>query len=415
MSVIVMITRGTHGDHFPFLMLGRELKRRGHRVRIGLGKPMQAHARKMGLTCFDCGTGFGAGEALKHADHWNHWALPKTRPEPVRAAPDIPAEYQGLRTAGKTAHILVCSSIFSMGGLVHMATGIPWVTLCLSPAQICEAVRQDDPLTEDDTARKLRVMLENRRIHLHKYLRTVGKYFGLRELPLAPEELEELQFSENLILGTSPHFATPVDKYAHARASGFIFHEDPDWPRWRPDKNLEAFLSQDPPPLVLSYSSLPLENPDRVLAVHARAAQKLGRPLLVQKGWAGFNTAHIPDDVDKNRVMVAGFMPHDPLFSRADAVIHHGGTGTTGRALKNGCPVLVEPYGNDQFYNAKRVLELQVGAAMHPLKLTAKELAAVLEKKVLTDRYKDNAKGLKEKLSGENGINTACDIIEAAA
>ncbi len=83
-----------------------------------------------------------------------------------------------------------------------------------------------------------------------------------------------------------------------------------------------------------------------------------------------------------------------------------------GRALKNGCPILVEPYGNDQFYNAKRVLELAVGAAAHPFRSNARSIARLLEERVLTRACKRNAETLKERMAGEDGLRTACDHIE---
>ncbi len=47
--------------------------------------------------------------------------------------------------------------------------------------------------------------------------------------------------------------------------------------------------------------------------------------------------------------------------------------------------MLVEPYGNGQFFNAKRVVTLNLGAAVHPKKITPDGLAKILETKVLTN------------------------------
>ena len=138
----------------------------------------------------------------------------------------------------------------------------------------------------------------------------------------------------------------------------------------------------------------------------------LNEQRLVQKGWTGFEKGHIPSNTGTDGIMLLDFLPHDWVFSRAAAVIHHGGTGTTGRALRNGCPMLIEPYGNDQFFNARRVLELTVGVAMHPFELTADGLVRVLEEKVLRAQYRKNAEALKERITAENGIQSICDSIE---
>jgi UDP:flavonoid glycosyltransferase YjiC (YdhE family) len=112
--------------------------------------------------------------------------------------------------------------------------------------------------------------------------------------------------------------------------------------------------------------------------------------------------------------MFAGFLPQDWLFARAAAVIHHGGIGTTARALRHGCPMLVEPYGNDQFINAKQVLLLGVGAAAHPHKLNEAGLVKILQEKVLTPEYRRRAEEIGEKIRQEQGLITACERIESS-
>jgi UDP:flavonoid glycosyltransferase YjiC (YdhE family) len=57
------------------------------------------------------------------------------------------------------------------------------------------------------------------------------------------------------------------------------------------------------------------------------------------------------------------YADHDRLLAHTDAVITHGGLGTTLRALAHGKPLLLLPLGRDQAFNAKRVVEL--GAGLH--------------------------------------------------
>ena len=53
-------------------------------------------------------------------------------------------------------------------------------------------------------------------------------------------------------------------------------------------------------------------------------------------------------------------VPHDWLFSRIDAALHHGGAGTTGASLRAGIPTLIKPWFGDQFFWASRVQALGV-------------------------------------------------------
>lgn len=55
-------------------------------------------------------------------------------------------------------------------------------------------------------------------------------------------------------------------------------------------------------------------------------------------------------------------VPHDWLFPRVDAALHHGGAGTTGASLRAGIPTLIKPWFGDQYFWASRVQKLGVCA-----------------------------------------------------
>jgi UDP:flavonoid glycosyltransferase YjiC (YdhE family) len=229
---------------------------------------------------------------------------------------------------------------------------------------------------------------------------------------ISPDRWPGYPYSSQLILlASSPHFSQPqLDCWPQARMTGFWF--DNDLGDWSPDQELLGFLDLEPRPLVLTFSSLPVQDVSRVVAVHAEAAARLGRRLLIQRGWARFDPAALPNGVMPEALRFTGSLPHAWLFPRAEAVIHHGGVGTTAQAMRCGRPMLVEPYGNDQFFNARRVLGLGVGAAMHPHKLTVTGLARIMEEKVLTADVRRRALELGARLQAEDGLTVACDLIE---
>jgi UDP:flavonoid glycosyltransferase YjiC (YdhE family) len=197
----------------------------------------------------------------------------------------------------------------------------------------------------------------------------------------------------------------------NAVACGFWFYDDPAGTAWEPDPELAAFVERGPAPLVLSFSSLPLMEPDRVLALHIEAARQLSRPLVVLTGWSG-----MPESAESvSDVLFRNFLPCDWLFARAAALIHHGGIGTTARGLRNSCPMLVEPWGNDQFFNAMLILKNAVGAAVNPKKLTAGVVAHFIETKVLSQQTVGRVKALAAEIGREDGIREAVRLIESGA
>jgi hypothetical protein len=69
-----------------------------------------------------------------------------------------------------------------------------------------------------------------------------------------------------------------------------------------------------------------------------------------------------------DRIYVARDVPHDWLFSRVAAVVHHGGVGTLAAGLRAGCPTVIVPFFADQPFWARRARELGVGPDPIPRK-----------------------------------------------
>lgn len=77
-------------------------------------------------------------------------------------------------------------------------------------------------------------------------------------------------------------------------------------------------------------------------------------------------------------VRVLDWVPLSALLAASDAVIHHGGSGTTLTSLAAGVPQYVLPQGADQFLNAEIVAKCGAGAIVTPNDLDAQRLDALL-------------------------------------
>lgn len=88
------------------------------------------------------------------------------------------------------------------------------------------------------------------------------------------------------------------------------------------------------------------------------AVEKAGVRALVSKGWGGMGDGmDIPDSV-----CMLDNTPHDWLFPRVDAVIHHGGAGTTAIGLKCGKPTMIVPFFRDQPFWSAMIVRAGAGA-----------------------------------------------------
>ncbi|MCI2423216.1 DUF1205 domain-containing protein [Saccharopolyspora sp. K220] len=80
-----------------------------------------------------------------------------------------------------------------------------------------------------------------------------------------------------------------------------------------------------------------------------------------------------------SNVRAAGWVPLNALLPTCQAIVHHGGAGTTLTALAHGVPQLVVPTGSDRFINAEAVRLRNVGLAASPEEVTADLLASTAQ------------------------------------
>ena len=409
MAVIVIYTSGTLGDHLPFIALGQALTRKGHRVRMAINQAMHPYAERFGLEAVALtDIERGPEQAQENAWAWDFWNIPDRGVHP-NASPFDPEQFtiqaEELTALCRNADLLISTSIRALGYVAYQALGLPWITVSMNPYSFWQ------PGTAAEREVKRRSLVGEYEF-FERILSFTFHKLGIKK-PF-PSFREGWLYAKHVLLASSPHFSRPnlnqFQPHSSIDMTGFWLYEDPDWRGWQPGEKLRSFCKHSP--LVLSYSSQPLEDPKRVLAIHARAAHRLGRPLLVQRGWAGFSEADLPADVAPENILFADFLPHDWLFSQAACTIQHGGIGSIASALRQGCPLLIEPYGNDQIYNASRVAEsLRVGAAMHPFRMTVEGLVQVLEE-VLTPECRRRARALGDKMRVENGLEEACRLID---
>jgi rhamnosyltransferase subunit B len=144
--------------------------------------------------------------------------------------------------------------------------------------------------------------------------------------------------------------------------------------------------------------------------VSARAALKLGiRAVLL----IGSDPRNRPQRELPSSICVAEYAPFSALFSRASMVVHQGGVGTTAQCLRAGKPMLIMPYSHDQPDNARRMRRLKVARSIQRVRYTPARVAGTLQAMLAEPAYAEQARQVAEQLSQENGLQAACDALEA--
>jgi len=177
---------------------------------------------------------------------------------------------------------------------------------------------------------------------------------------------------------------------------------------WRPPADLVEFLGAGPRPMFVGFGSTPFPDPEKATTTVVRALTGAGCRGIILAGGSGLSTGRLSDDI-----LSVDSVPHDWLFPRSSAAVHHGGAGVTGAALRAGLPAVVVPIFADQPFWGSRVFGIGAGPRPIPAKrLTAKKLQGAIEVAV-SDRLRRRAADIGEKIRQEDGVANAVRIITA--
>jgi sterol 3beta-glucosyltransferase len=172
---------------------------------------------------------------------------------------------------------------------------------------------------------------------------------------------------------------------------------------WRPPAELDAFLEDGPPPVYVGFGSA-APDPEGARAAALAALGRLGlRGVLAtgRRGTAG------------SGIMEIEGAPHDWLFPRMAAVVHHGGAGTTAEGLRAGKPTAVCPSNfGDQLFWGRRVRALGVGPEPVPQKkLTVERLTTAIRAVTENESIRRRVARLGKMIRAEDGVARAVEIL----
>jgi len=109
------------------------------------------------------------------------------------------------------------------------------------------------------------------------------------------------------------------------------------------------------------------------------------------------------------------WIEYDAVFPRLAILIHHGGMGTTHRAIVQGIPQVVVPHAADQRGQAKRVAQAKIGLHLSAHDVRNGQLLPAI-RAVLTDQQVlENARGLAERFAALGGVERAAGLLAELA
>jgi sterol 3beta-glucosyltransferase len=210
-----------------------------------------------------------------------------------------------------------------------------------------------------------------------------------------------------VLYGYSPVLVPkPADWGPHLHVTGYWFLDRST--DWQPPQALLDFLESGDPPVYVGFGSMASRDPQGTAEVVIKALKKAGKRGVLMSGWGALRATELPDDV-----YYLGAIPHDWLFPRLAAVVHHGGAGTTGAGLRSGVPSFAVPFFGDQFFWGDRLARLGVGPRPIPHgKLTVDNLSVAIRKATTDEAIKRRASVAGERVRAENGVERAVHAFE---
>ena len=211
---------------------------------------------------------------------------------------------------------------------------------------------------------------------------------------------------ELLLYGYSAAVAPPPSDWGPwIDVTGYWFLDRPA--PWTPPPDLAAFLDDGPPPVCIGFGSMMYDRLE-LLRIVERALALTGHRAVLLTGWSGLRPPVLP-----RSMFTIDWVPLNWLFSRAAAVVHHGGAGTTAEGLRAGAPTVVVPFFYDQPFWARRVSQLGAGPRPIPrARLTPERLAEAIRTATSDTEMRRRARAVGERIRAEDGVARAVDTFQ---
>lgn len=179
---------------------------------------------------------------------------------------------------------------------------------------------------------------------------------------------------------------------------------------WTPPTTLTQFLDAGPPPVYIGFGSMPSEDAKELTHLVVAAVAASGERAILATGWGGLADSTVPETIH-----LLDAAPHDWLFQRCAAVVHHGGSGTTHEGLRWGRPSFICPVFGDQPFWGRRVAILGAGPApVAQKKLTSEALCTAI-RAMQDPAMIARAEEIGSAMRTEQGAEAAAEILTRIA
>lgn len=394
---IVLVTIGSRGDVQPMIALCLALQTAGHET-VLVGPPERAAwATTLGCRYMGLGRNITVAIDSQSATHSLRAATAFTR----LVLQSVEEQFRCLPAIIRGADLVVGASLaFSLSSLTE-AMGIPYRYIAFTP-QLIPSGLHPCPMFKlqrlPHWCNRLgwRLMLAANQVSFARSINRQRRGLGL---PAVNQEWLHV-LGPRLIVATDAALSPlPADSSIDARQTGYMHLRQP--PCRQPE--LEHFLEIGPPPLYAGFGSMPRPDQIALMSLLKAAARQTGRRLVLARFWEERSSIGETQDL-----FYISRYPHEQLFPRMAAIIHHGGAGTTATAAISGKPQIIVPFILDQYYWGEQVFRSGLGPQpIARTRLTRSKLAKAIHAAISSPIMARKAEAVRKQILQQDGTLSA--------
>jgi sterol 3beta-glucosyltransferase len=418
---LVIVTSGSRGDVQPYLALALRAMQSGHTVTLATHTVFQPWIESAGV-------GFRAlhGDPMQilREPGARAWLANGSRGGLLKFAAefrrDFAALFDGLLhdVAAVTldADIIVHGAVCMAAAQLHAVRGTPVMGGWLAPLTPTRefpvvGLHYRETHTEWDRRRNWITHVVGEQLFWQPSRASVNRWrrrmLQAQPVPFLGPFAQQRTPSYPVCYAYSPAvLPTPRDWPHWIAPTGWWFLDTPDY---APPPALAAFLASGDAPVTIGFGSMTPRDGEWLSRVVLDACERAECRVVLLQGWGSLGRTSLP-----TWAHVEADVPHAWLYPRSSAIVHHGGAGTTGAAVRSGVPSLIVPLGFDQQFWGGRLHAMGVSPSpINRRDLTATSLAAAITRMRTDLKLRDDAASLGESVRAEDGTGNALARIEA--
>ncbi|KAM9922311.1 hypothetical protein OXX59_005905 [Metschnikowia pulcherrima] len=412
---ITLLTIGSRGDVQPYIALGKALVKEGHEVTIATHAEFEDWIRKHGIDFKEVAG--NPAELMSLMVTHGSISVGFLKEASTKFRGWIGELLESSWKACQGAELLIESPSAMAGLHIAEALNIPYMRAFTMPWTRTRAYPHAFLVPDQNRGGSYNflthVMFEN--VFWKGISGQVNKWrqetLGLPRTSLVKMQQSRVPFLYNV----SPALFPPsVDFPDWVKVTGYWFlNEGSD--EYEPPKELVDFLEEakqnGEKVVYIGFGSIVVSDAKALTKTIVEAVLDSGVKCILNKGWSD-KLSKSKDDIEvelPSQVYDSGMIPHDWLFTKIDAAVHHGGSGTTGATLRAGLPTIIKPFFGDQFFFASRVEDLGVGIALK--NLNKKSFTKALKSITSQEKYAVKATEIAKAMSHERGVLSAVEAI----